>query len=217
MKHLTRLIIALVLAAGVGLRAGEIKVQLVNSDGKKVTEVTTTEGGFSILRVSVQNMSNAPVTVNYLGAGTAAFMAKVEAKVVDPAEEVFLSLLLDNDALGVASNFDIAVGYTAATQQKVERTTVRLSAAEVLQFTPGVLSWQVGEAPTEKSATFTAPNHTNVVKALAVAGFDVRVDGNTIYAKPLSTAKALAAYASLRTAPALPANRQLPLGLVISE
>jgi len=195
----------------------DLAVQLAQADGKKITDYKTDLGGSSLVRISVQNQSKETVTVSYVGIGSGAALVKVADRDINAASEAFFPVLIDNDALGVASNVDISIGYAIGQQLKVQHATTTLAATDILSFSPGFLSWKVGEALKEKSATISVPKNTKLGKLPAIEGFSLRVDGNVVYVTPTSTASAATTAVFLKVTPATQANRVLPLGLTITQ
>lgn len=210
------LVFAALAIAGTAL-AEDVKLHLVEGNGKKTLQHKATTGGVTIMRLSVANLAAHPITVTHVGAGSGAFLAQVEPRTIEPAAEAFFSMLIDNDALGVASNVDLAVGYRIQDQLRIAQSVVTLSASDVMTFTPGFLTWKVGAPAEEKSAKVSLPDRTKIVKALEVSGFTVRVEGDVIFAKPVATDKPVTAGAMFKTAPNMKGNRAVVLGLSVVE
>ena len=217
MKILKALSIFVLVGLSPALAAEDITIRLVQGDGRKKNDYKAEVGGVAVLRVAVQNLTASPVTVGYIGAGNGAFLAKVQDRNIDSASEAMFPVIVDNDSLGVPSSVEVAIGYTVDRQLKIARAVVTLSSANLVSFSPGFLTWKVGDALEEKSATVSLPNLVKITKLFEVDGFSVRLEGDKILAKPLRTDKAVTTGVKMNLAPSMPANRSVPLFLSIAQ
>jgi hypothetical protein len=216
MKLLQTIVTFALIGLSIASGADDISIQLVQGDGRKKSDYRAEVGGIVVLRVAVQNRTSSPITVGYIGAGSGAFLAKVQDRDIDPASEAMFTVIVDNDSLGVPSSVELAVGYTIDKQLKTDRAVVTLASASVVSFSPGFLTWKVGDALEEKSATLSVPAQTKVIRAPEVDGFVIRMEGDKIFVKPVRTDKPLSAGVRLNTAPNMRENRMVPLFLSIA-
>lgn len=215
MKRNLVLLVLLLLAPS--LWADEIAVSLLQAGGSKKKEYRSAMRGVEQLALVVENLTKEQITITHIGLGHTSVLVKIEERTIKPQGEGAVPVALDNESLGIPSGVEVAIGYQAKGEFKIAQAVLSIGTDDLMTFTPGFLTWKVGEAPIEKSVRVNLPPKTRVRRIPEVPGFSVRMDGDAIFVKPLGTAKVTSAGVMLETAPASIAKRRIPLGLAVTE
>jgi len=199
------------------LHAADLTVSLAESGGPKKKEYRVQARSKGGLALVIENSTQYDVTVTHVGIGNTALLIRVEDTVVKAADEASIPVFVDNESLGVPGGVEIAIGYISRKEFRTVHTTVTVGATDLVTFTPGFLTWKVGEELIEKYATVKLPMDFKLSRTPTAEGFEIRVEGDRILVKPSRTDKARTAGVMLETVPAVSSKRLVPLVLTVAN
>jgi hypothetical protein len=165
----------------------------------------TSTNASSDVDVTFANTGTKPAEITHVGTSPICFIKLSEPIVVVPGKEA-------HQIVTVSSNAQNGLALTAFALIKQDGVSTVISKNIPIQFgdvpvaDKQALIWGLGEKLDEKSIAINLPGSAKIAKARVSNGFSVRVDGSTVYVKPVSTTKSATTSIVLTFEPALRPN-----------